>query len=147
MDLSLSLISSSVGLKDNRAALLLRVMAVEVLVSRSEPRAAKEMNAIEQTIRALSRVGLDREDTVFITQLLSSRKEKSVQQKTAEMLSEFLPDAVYGGASAPDFFKRCYAARSAFTHSGSWEKIAAEMIHELKKLCVDLLCSIASSPD
>lgn len=143
MDLSLSLITSSVGLSDNRVALLLRIMAVEVLVSKSEPRRQEELDAINKTLSALDDIGLSKEDKHFIKGLLSSKKEKSVQQKVKTLLTKYLPKGVYGGKTASAFFECCYSARSAFTHNGRWERITSEMIYELKKLCIDLLCSIS----
>lgn len=145
MDLSLSLITSSVGLSDNRVALLLRIMAVEVLVSKSEPRRQEEFDAIDKAINALDNIGLNKEEAHFIKDLLSSRKQKSVQQKVKCLLTKYLPDSIYGGNTAPAFFDHCYSARSAFTHSGRWERITSEMIYELKKLCVDLLRSISGT--
>ena len=145
MDLSLSLITSSVGLSDNRVALLLRIMAVEVLVSKSEPRRQEEFDAIDKAINALDNIGLNKEEAHFIKDLLSSRKQKSVQQKVKSLLTKYLPDSIYGGNTAPAFFDHCYYARSAFTHSGRWERITSEMIYELKKLCIDLLRSISGT--
>lgn len=143
MDLSLSLITSSMGLSDNRMALLLRIMAVEVLVSNAEPRRQEELDVINKTIDALDNINLSKQEKSFVKDLLSSKKRKSVQQKVKTLLAKYLPDGVYGGKAAPDFFECCYSARSAFTHNGRWERITSEMIYELKKLCIDLLCSIA----
>lgn len=143
MELSLALLTSSVALTDLRAAFVLRMQSIEVLVSDFQPRDEAELAAIDAVLASLNGLELEPGGRAFIEQTLKERRARSVQQKVKALLGEHLPGESFGGKSAAGFFSDCYAARSSFMHSGNDHRIDAERGYELKRLCLALLRAIS----
>ena len=143
MELSLALLTSSVALTDLRAAFILLMQSIEVLVSDFQSRDQAELDAIDAVLGALGGLELESNARTFIEQTLKGRKAMSVQQKVKALLDEYLPGVHFGGKSAAVFFSDCYSARSSFIHSGIDNKIDAERSYELKRLCLALLRAIS----
>lgn len=142
-ELSLALLTSSVALTDLRAAFILRMQSIEVLVSDFQPRDQAELDAIDAVLASLDVLELEPGARAFMEQTLKERRARSIQQKVKALLGEYLPGECFGGKSAAGFFSDCYAARSKFIHNGSDNRIDAERAYELKSLCLALLRAIS----
>lgn len=120
LDIVLSLLSSSLQINDVRIEFLLKIMAIESLVSSNQKREENYVNAINDVIKNLK---LDVDD-VLIKQIktdIGSLKNKSVSQKCKELVHKYCGDEKYADLEATTFFGKCYEMRSGLVHSGKLE--------------------------
>lgn len=134
MDISLSLLSTSISINDVRLKLLLRIMAVEALAPKSAPRDEKYQFALNQLLQALKGLEIEDEYKKQLKNQLSNFRETSILQRIRTMLASYLADKQYAGMSAEKYFSKCYEARSGFVHHGSLGTIDVnEACHVLKR--------------
>ena len=147
MDTSLSLLSSSVGINDQRAQFLLRLMAIEVLVPPSLLREDDYLAVIDQLKKYAKQMDIKPEYKDRITNQLGQFREQSITQKVSSLLDRYLPDRLYMEQSPKQFFKQCYRLRSGLVHNGASSSINSEITYALKRLLLDLLQAMSSTPD
>lgn len=145
MDISLSLLSSSIGINDIRVAFILRLMAIEALVSKSQSREETYVSTIKQLCIKIDQMDISDEYKTRLKGQLGMFKEKSISQKVSELLRSHLTGKQYLGLTAEKLFAQCYSARSGFVHTGKLTGVDGEIIRELKTLCMDLLYSMSNT--
>ena len=145
MDISLSLLVSSIAINDSRVKFLLRMMAIEALASKPQFKDSDYLAAIEELKNQVDQIDTCEKNKELIKSQLGMFKEKSVSQRVRELLIEYLPDRQFDGQTAEKLFAQCYRARSSFVHTGSLPNITGEIIRSLKLLCTDLLFSISKN--
>lgn len=71
---------------------------------------------------------------------LGNLKNKSIGQKTRELISRLCPDLQYDSYSAVTFWNKCYDLRSKILHNGSIELNVLQERHQLlHNLVIDIL--------
>lgn len=145
MDISLSLLVSSVGINDIRATFLLRMMAMEALVSENQTREEEYISAIDQLYIKIDEMETCDKYKKRLKEQLGRMKQKSIKQKVCELLKMQLGGKKYAGYTAEELFAQCYKARNGFVHAGKWGDIDGETVRELKIMCMDLLYSISET--
>lgn len=145
MDISLSLLASSIGINDKRAQFLLRFMAIEALAPKSLPREDDYLAVIDQLKDYAKQMGIKAEYKERIANQLNQFREQSIAQKVTHLLEQYLPDQVYMEQSPARFFKQCYSIRSSLVHSGTSSAIDGEIIYTLKHLLLDLLQAMSAN--
>lgn len=145
MDISLSLLVSSVGINDLRVKFLLRMMAIEALVAERQNKEPEHIVAIEQLTAKIDKMEISVEYKDYLKARLGEMKNKSVSQKARELLRTHLSDKLYSGQTAERLFVQCYKARSSFVHSGDLLDSDIAAVHDLKIMCLDLLYSISEA--
>lgn len=145
MDTSLSLLVSSVSINDMRVKFLLRMMAIEALVAERQNKGPEHILAIEQLTAKIDEMEISVEHKDYLKARLGEMKNKSVSQKARELLRVHLSDKLYSGQTAEQLFVQCYKVRSSFVHSGDLLDSDIAAVHELKIMCLDLLCSMSEA--
>jgi hypothetical protein len=109
---AISLISSSNVITDSRVSFLLKIMAVETLVSKTQK---KEVSIIDK-IDAI----MDSVDDPEIRCYIGNYKNKSITEKSKELVLKSCGNGkLYNNMSATNFWNYCYRLRSKFVHFGT----------------------------
>lgn len=138
LDIMLSLLSSSLQINDVRTEFLLKIMAIESLVSSKQKKEEDYVKAIDHVIQSLK---LDVDD-VLVEQIKSDiglLKNKSVSQKCKDLVSKYCGDEVYADLEATKFFNKCYGMRSGLVHSG---EVESKNFNKYNAALTDMLINI-----
>ena len=132
--IAISLVSSAVYFysKDLRVSFLLYISAVEALIKEREEEDDTYIKEIEYLQNQTTNVKLKT--------ALGNLKNKSIGQKTRELISRLCPDLQYDSYSAVTFWNKCYDLRSKILHNGSIELNVLQERHQLlHNLVIDIL--------
>lgn len=144
MDISLSLLSASISVNDDRIKYLLRLMSIEALVSDSQLREPEYQTAIDLLSSKIDEIDITKEYKERLKSQLGMFREKSISQKVTELLNNYLQGNTYNKLPPKKFFSDCYKYRSSFVHSGNLGDVDLFATNQaLKQMCLDLLWAIS----
>lgn len=147
MDISLSLLNTSIGINDSRLTFLLRLMAVEALVSAPQSRDADYIEAIDILKSHIDSLEICAEYKQMLKSQLGQFKEQSISQKASNLLKRYLSGKTYADMEPHKLFSMCYRARSSFVHSGVIDGVDIGTVNmALKQMTLDLLLEISKKP-
>ncbi len=137
IDVALSFLSTSILINDVRLKFLLKIMAIETLVSSKETEDSEYINAVENI---MSKINTSNEIGSRLKNDIGRLKIKSIGKKCKSLISKKCGNRKYADLDAVSFFDKCYRLRSGFVHSGeiSVEELVA-YDEALKKLIVDII--------
>jgi len=138
--------SSNVLIMDSRISFLLKVMAVEALVSTDEKHnkdIVKKIQALQDNKDIISKIDdILKDTTINIKQVLGGLKRKSIRIKTKELVDNLCGDKSYFETTAAAFWDQCYDIRSEFTHTG---KIAIKDVHDRQSVLHELVTDLVDA--
>ncbi|CCX37390.1 unknown [Clostridium sp. CAG:1013] len=147
LDISLSLLNSSIHEHDIRIQFLLRIMAIEALVPSSDKYGPEYIEAKKKAIKQIETLNIDPEITSRFRTALDNSVNKSIRVRVNCLLKKHLSDKRYGASDsdAISIFSACYKARSSFTHDGTFPSgfKLVENSRSLKLIALDLISSIS----
>lgn len=138
LDIVLSLLSSSLQINDVRIEFLLKIMAIESLVSSKQKKGEDYVNAIDYVIQNL-KLDVDDDLAKQIKSDIGSLKNKSISKKCKDLVSKYCGDEVYADLEATKFFDKCYRMRSGLVHSG---ELASENFNKYNAALTDMVINI-----
>ncbi|EQF22291.1 hypothetical protein QEW_4460 [Clostridioides difficile CD160] len=142
LDIVLSFLNSSSLINDRRIRFLLRIMAIEVLVSDKE---YNEKNYIEIINNIIKNISCSDKLMERVKNDIGQLKIKSIGKKCKELIEQHCGDKTYFGLDVSKFFNNCYKMRSELVHSGKIDIMELEKYNEpLKQLVIDLIESFST---
>ncbi|HFL3653738.1 TPA: hypothetical protein ACG3P3_001462 [Clostridioides difficile] len=142
LDIVLSFLNSSSLINDIRIQFLLRIMAIEVLVSDKE---YNEKNYIEIINNIIKNISCSDKLMERVKNDIGQLKIKSIGKKCKELIEQRCGDKKYFGLDVSKFFNNCYKMRSELVHSGKIDIMELEKHNEpLKLLVIDLIESFST---
>lgn len=137
LDVVLSFLNTSILINDVRIKFLLKIMAIEVLVSEKETENEDYVNAIKSI---MGEIDTSNQLGVKLKNDIGRLKIKSISKKCKNLIEQYCSKKIYAGLDALSFFDKCYKLRSGLVHSG---EINVEEIGKydeaLKNLVVDII--------
>lgn len=158
LDIAYSLLNSSNAINDLRTSFLLKVSAIESLVSADEYNDKVYCNTLNKLNKLITIDNLENNSELTaeaylrllqkIKSAIGLLKKKSINEKCIDLISSYSITKRYIGLEAPIFFNKCYGIRSEFVHTGTYGKNLNEEQKirnleeyniELQKLVIDIL--------
>jgi hypothetical protein len=141
LDVALSFLNTSILINDVRIKFLLKIMAIEVLVSEKEKENEEYVNAIESIMRTID---ISTEYGKKLKNDIGRLKIKSIGKKCKNLIEKYCSEKAYAGLDALSFFDKCYKLRSGLVHSGKMNMEELGVYDEaLKRLVVDTIENIS----
>ena len=133
--------NTSILINDVRIKFLLKIMAIEVLVSEKEKENEEYVNAIESIMRTID---ISTEYGKKLKNDIGRLKIKSIGKKCKNLIEKYCSEKAYVGLDALSFFDKCYKLRSGLVHSGKMNMEELGVYDEaLKRLVVDTIENIS----
>lgn len=141
LDIALSFLNTSNLINDIRIRFLLKIMAIEVLVSDKEH---NDKNYIDIINNITKDINCTNELMTKIKNDISQLKVKSIGNKCRKLIETHCKEISYSELDALKFFNICYKMRSQLVHSGEIDLSKLEKYDEsLKILVIDIIESIS----
>ncbi len=142
LDVAMSFLNTSNLINDVRMKFLLKIMAIEVLVSEREKETADYIKLLED---AMSSIDTSNELGKRVKNDIGQLKIKSIGQKCKNLIMQYCGEKLYAGLDSIKFFNTCYKMRSGLVHSGELNLNELGIYDEqLRNLTVDIVESIAN---
>lgn len=142
LDIAMSFLNTSNLINDVRMKFLLKIMAIEVLVSEREKENADYIKILED---AISSIDTNNELGKRVKNDIGQLKIKSIGQKCKNLIMQYCGERSYAGLDSTKFFNKCYKMRSGLVHSGELNLNELGIYDEqLRNLVVDIVESIAN---
>ena len=140
LDIVTSLLNTSILINDVRMRFLLKIMAIEVLVSEKEYKNNDYILFINNFIENFQFENIPNDLESSLKNDIGNLKLKSIGQKCNALVAKYCKDNLYDGIEAVKLFKECYKIRSKFVHAGEIDLQKLELYdHCLKKLVIDVI--------
>lgn len=118
LDVALSFLNTSILINDVRIKFLLKIMAIEVLVSEKEKENEEYVNAIESIMRTID---ISTEYGKKLKNDIGRLKIKSIGKKCKNLIEKYCSEKALCRVGCTKFFCKCYKLRSGLVHSGKNE--------------------------
>lgn len=142
LDITISFLNTSNLINDVRMKFLLKIMAIEVLVSEEERENEDYVKIIEDIMR---NIDTNSEIGKRVKNDIGRLKIKSIGKKCKILIEKYCGEKSYGGLNSIKFFNKCYKMRSGLVHSGELDLNELGIYdEELKNLVVDIVENIAN---
>ena len=144
LDVALSFLNTGSLSNDIRIKFLLKIMAIEVLVSDKQSETDDYVKMIDNIIKSLSTGELfDR-----VKNDIGRLKIKSIGKKCRELIETVCAEKKYLENDAVAFFNKCYRFRSSLVHSGNMDiDEISKYDYPLKNMVVDIIEGMAEERD
>lgn len=141
LDIALSFLNTSNLINDIRIRFLLKIMAIEVLVSDKE---YNDKNYLDIINHITKDINCTNELMAKIKNDISQLKVKSIGKKCKKLIETHCKEMSYSELDSLKFFNICYKMRSQLVHSGQIDLSELEKYDEpLKILVIDIIESIS----
>lgn len=146
LKIAYSLLNSSLAINDLRTSFLLKVSAIEALVSEPSYHEKKYCDAIDLVMKMikietiplneLNSISSEENERIIhrLKSSIGSLKKKTIAEKSNDLIKNCNLVKTYDLKDAITFFKECYQIRSNFVHTGKINKTETELKVEINIL-------------